>query len=165
VDHPGNYILTAGTCGKQPFFNTPEKRDLLERWLLDTLDEFGWQVQAWAVFDNHYHFVGLSPETGLGLTELTQRVHRGSARDLNKLDGVPGRSVWYRSWDTRITHERSYLARLAYVHSNPVKHGLVDDPRAYPWCSAEWFWTQAHGPFRDSVLSFQTDRVNVFDPF
>ena len=24
--------------------------------------EFGWQLEAWAVFSNHYHFVGHSPE-------------------------------------------------------------------------------------------------------
>lgn len=158
-------MITAGTQGKAPLFDTPEKRDILERWLLETLERSGWQTQAWAVFANHYHVIGHSPDSGLGLTELTQRIHRGAARDLNRLDGTPGRSVFYRCWDTRVSFEKSLLARLAYVHYNPVKHGLVEDPRQYPWCSAEWFWTKAYGPFRDSVLSFKTDRVNVFDPF
>ena len=27
-------------------------------------EEFGWHVEAWAVFSNHYHFVGYSPGTG-----------------------------------------------------------------------------------------------------
>jgi putative transposase len=136
VDHPGAYILTAGTYHKAPLFQGKERLDLLEKILLDTLLELEWQVQAWAVFPNHYHFVGLSPQTGLGLKELTKRIHARSAVELNRMDDALGRMVWYRCWDTRITFERSYLARLAYVHNNPVKHGLVVRAEDYPWCSA-----------------------------
>jgi len=28
-------------------------------------------------------------------------------------------------WDTRLTFEKSWLARLKYVHHNPLYHGLV----------------------------------------
>jgi putative transposase len=31
----------------------------------------------------------------------------------------------YEFWDTRLTFEKSWFARLNYVHQNPVKHGLV----------------------------------------
>ena len=33
---------------------------------------------------------------------------------------------------------KSYLARLNYVHQNPVKHGLVRVANQYRWCSAAW---------------------------
>lgn len=64
--------------------------------LLETLAERGWQTQAWAVFANHYHFIGFSPDEGLGLTELTRHVHGHTARTVNRTDGTPGRPVWYR---------------------------------------------------------------------
>ena len=73
--------------------------------------------------------------------------------------------VWYRAWDTRLSYERSYLTRLAYVHNNPVRHGLVQDAQEYPWCSARWFADRADRPFYKSVMSFKTDRVNVYDDF
>jgi putative transposase len=165
VDHPGMYILTAATYHKAPLFAGDERLDLLHDILLEELEKAGWQLQAWAVFANHYHFVGHSPESGLGLKMLTRAIHGRSAIELNKLDGTPGRMVWYRSWDTRISFERSYLARLAYVHNNPVKHGLVENAEDYPWCSARWFATQAERPFYESVMSFKTDRVNVYDDF
>src|SRR6185295_13265442 len=41
------------------------------------------------------------------------------------IDNATGRQVWYNFWDTKLTFENSYLARLNYVHQNPVKHGLV----------------------------------------
>ena len=158
-------MLTAGTYHKEKFFSDKERLDVLENTLLEVLEEFGWKVQAWAVFPNHYHFVGFSPDTGLDLENLTQKIHRNSARELNKLDDTPGRQVWYRCWDTKITYEKSYLARLAYVHRNPVKHGLVKDPIEYRWCSASWFLNHADRPFYETVMSFKTDKVNVMDDF
>ena len=130
-----------------------------------TLEERGWKIAAWAVFPNHYHIVGDSPETGLGLAELTREIHENSATELNKLDGTPGRMVWYRCFDTKLTFQKSYMARLAYVRRNAVHHKLVDEAEAYPWCSAAWFKLHASKPFFETILSFKTDRVNVYDDF
>jgi putative transposase len=165
VDHPGSYILTAGTYQRIPNFLGHEKLELLHDVLMEELDRAGWQLQAWAIFPNHYHFVGLSPEAGIGLTELTRRVHGRTSIHVNQMDLTPRRRVWYRCWETRITYERSYLARLAYLHNNPIKHGLVQDARQYRWCSARWFEDRASRPFFESVMSAPTDRVNVIDDF
>jgi REP element-mobilizing transposase RayT len=40
---------------------------------------------------------------------------------------------WHNFWETRLTHEGSYLARLNYVHQNPLKQGLVEVAKQYPW--------------------------------
>jgi hypothetical protein len=49
--------------------------------------------------------------------------------------------------------EKSWLARLNYVHQNAVKHGLVPIAHQYPWCSAPWFETNARRRIREiSVL-------------
>ena len=36
---------------------------------------------------------------------------------INKLDNAPARHVWYNYRDTRLTHQKSYLARLNYLDS------------------------------------------------
>ena len=46
------------------------------------------------------------------------------------------------SWDRELTFEKSYLARLNYVHHNPVHHKLVPVTGEYAWCSARWFETK-----------------------
>src|SRR5437868_13275590 len=51
------YIVTSGTLDKEHLFNTGTKRDVLERMLLSMSKEHGWQLEAWAVIANHYHFV------------------------------------------------------------------------------------------------------------
>ena len=47
--------------------------------------------------------------------------------------------MWHNFWDTKLTFEKSYLARLNYVHQNAVKHVLVPAANQYRWCSAAWF--------------------------
>lgn len=52
-------------------------------------------------------------------------LHEKTAKWINRLENAVGRKVWHNFWETRLTYEKSYLARLNYVHQNPVKHGLV----------------------------------------
>ncbi|MGB8475864.1 MAG: hypothetical protein WCE61_17420, partial [Candidatus Acidiferrum sp.] len=67
--------------------------------------------------------------------------------------------------ETRLTYEKSYLARLNYVHQNPVKHGLVPVASLYPWCSAPWFERTARPAQIRTIHRFKTDRLNVADDF
>jgi len=73
--------------------------------------------------------------------------------------------VWYQFFETRITYERSYYARLKYVNENPVHHGLAAEASNYRWCSAAWFEREANRAFQKTVASFKTDRIKVIDSF
>jgi len=161
----GVYFVTAGTLHKRPFFETPAQRDLLEGWLLSLARQHGWQLEAWAVFANHYHFVARGNPDSSNLREFVQRLHGVTSHDLNALDGVAGRQVWFNFRDTKLTHQYSYLARLNYVHQNAVKHGLVPVANQYPWCSAAWFERVASAAQVKTICGFKTDRVNVCDDF
>jgi len=91
--------------------------------------------------------------------------HASSARVLNKQYNLEGRTVWYQYWDTQITIQGSYLARLNYVMNNPVRHGLVNDAKEYPWCSANWFAKNAKKSHYKTVQNMKTDKVQVVDDF
>jgi len=158
-------MVTAGTYRKEKFFTSPDRLQMLHDLLLTTAHEFDWRLQAWAVFSNHYHLIAMSHTDPTSLKAFVSKLHAVSARAINKLDGVRGRKVWFQYWDTQITFERSYLARLNYVHNNPVHHGLVENVAEYPYCSAAWFEQKADSSFRETVASFKTDRVNVPDDF
>lgn len=129
------------------------------------LDDYNWLAQAWAVFSNHYHFVAKSPVEATSLKSMIQRLHSQTSREVNKLDEAPGRQVWFQYWDTCLTFEKSYYARLNYVHNNPVKHGLVEIAENYPFCSAAWFKSQIEPGFRRKVESFRYDRLKIVDDF
>ena len=159
------YIVTAGTFHKERLFDTDAKLDLLERMLLFLSKQQGWQLEAWAVLANHYHFVARGNPQSTHLGQFLRQLHYDTARGLNQIDGQAGRRVWYNFWDTRLTHQYSYLARLNYVHRNAVKHGLAAVANQYPWCSAAWFERTASPAQVKTIYSFKTDKVKVYDEF
>ena len=164
----GTYFVTAGTYQKLHQFRGRDRLSVLQRGLLTVVRDFGWSIEAWAVFSNHYHFLGHSPASEQGAASLSRMLgllHEKTASWINGLDGEPGRKVWHNFWETRLTYEKSYFARLNYVHRNPVKHGLVPVANQYPWCSAAWFERAATPAQVKTIYAFPVDRVNVYDEF
>ena len=161
----GVYMVTAGTLGKAHSFQGTQRLSLLESQLLELANHYRFQVEAWAVFANHYHFVVRGNPDSAELRKYIRHLHANTARDLNRLDHREGRKVWHNFWDTRLTYEHSYLARLNYVHQNAVKHGLVTVANQYPWCSAAWFERVATPAMVQTIYSFKTDQVKVDDDF
>jgi len=161
----GTYIVTAGTLHKEHFFRGKERLDLLESKLLELAKESGWQLEAWAVFSNHYHFVGSSQEGSGTLKDFLTKLHSVTATEINRQDRTPKRQVWHNFWETHLTYEKSYLARLNYVHQNAVHHGVVPVANQYPWCSAAWFERTATRAQVKTIYGFKTDRLDVLDDF
>ena len=159
------YRVTAATYGKRRLFNSAPSLDLLTRTLFEYAERFEWCLQAWAVMPNHYHFLAHAPADPDTLKSFLRSLHSTTARWLNQCDETPGRRVWFQYWDTCLTYEKSYLARLHYVHSNPEKHRLTADARNYRWCSMNWFMRNADNSFRRTVTSFKIDRLNIRDDF
>jgi putative transposase len=164
----GTYFLTASTYQQEHHFRGAKRLRVLHRGLLTVAEKFGWRLEAWAVFSNHYHFIGHSPEIAedaSSLADLLSVLHVKTAEWVNTLDNTPGRQVWFNFRETKLTHQRSYLARLNYVHQNPVKHKLVPVANQYPWCSAAWFERTASAAMVKSIYRFKTERISVMDDF
>jgi putative transposase len=164
VTERGTYIVTAATYGKQPLFGSKFRLNLLCETLMQLCHDRGWNLQAWAIFPNHYHFVAESAFPA-NLSKTIGRLHSLTARAVNERDHEIGRKVWFQYWDTLLTNERSYWARLHYVHENAVHHGVVARAANYPWCSAAWFERKATSAFRKTVFSIPCDRISVPDDF
>jgi len=164
----GTFFVTASTLHHAHHFLGPNRLGVLNRGLLTVAHEFGWQLEAWAIFSNHYHFIAHSPGDSTDATSLAtmlKTLHVKTASWLNRLDTTPQRQVWFNYWETRLTHQKSYFARLNYVHQNAVKHGLVPVANQYPWCSAAWFERTASPAQVKSIYRFKTEKLTVLDDF
>ncbi len=164
----GTYFVTCGTYLKEHHFKGNQRLQVLHRGLLTVAQDFGWRLEAWAVFSNHYHFIGHSPEDqpdARNLGDMLSCLHTRSAGWVNRLEGTPGRRVWYNFRETRLTYQRSYLARLNYVHQNAVHHRLVLNASSYPWCSASWFERTASPAMVKSIYRFKIDKLQTPDDY
>ena len=159
------YMITAGTLHKTPLFTTPAKLDLFRHTSFKLLDDYSISLHAWAFFKNHYHLILGFEDADVSHSAFIRCLHRELALRLNEIDASPSRKVLYQFWDTELTFEKSYLARLNYVHQNAVHHGLVQVANQYAWCSAAWFEEHGSQSFVNTVYSFKTDRLNVPDDF
>jgi putative transposase len=164
----GTYFVTVGTYLKEHHFRGEQRLAVLHRGLLTVCRDASWRLEAWAVFSNHYHFVAHSPETAddaKSLGRMLGLLHEKTAKWINKLDKAQGRKIWHNFWDTRLTYEKSYLARLRYVHQNAVHHRLVPVANQYPWCSAAWFERTATAAQVKTIYNFKIDQLQVSDEY
>ena len=164
----GTYFVTVGTYHRQHYFRGSDRLVVLHRGLLSVCAEFGWGLEAWAVFSNHYHFVARSPAdqaSAESLKSMLGKLHGKTATWLNRLDRSPARQVWHNYRETRLTYEKSYLARLKYTHQNAVKHQMVAVANQYPWCSARWFERTANPAQVKTIYSLPVDRIRTYDDY
>lgn len=163
---PGStYIVTAGTYKKESFFKNPERLTMLFTTLFEQAERFKCTLEAWAIMPNHYHFITHFEEQENMLSKMIQTIHSLTSRYINNEDKSQGRKIWFQYWDTCITNEKSYFARLHYVHMNPVKHNLVESAEDYLWCSMKWFLLNTDSSFIQTVLSFKCDKISIKDDF
>ena len=161
----GTFMVTASTWDKKKLFADGSRLRMLHDALLKIAPSHEWQLEAWAVFPNHYHFVAHSMRPAETLRRLIQELHSRTAKALNRHENSPGRKVWHNYWETHLTFESSYFARLNYVHNNPVKHGLVPVANLYPYGSAAWFERTATPAQVRTIYSFKTDDLDIEDDF
>jgi len=165
IDSDGIYMVTGATLHKEHFFTSSEKLSLLERELLSLAKQYQWQLEAWAAFVNHYHLVARGCPDASRLDDFLKHLHSNAARQVNQLDDTAGRQVWYNFWDSKLTFQRSYLARLNYVHQNAVKHGLVRVANQYPWCSASWIERTASPAAAKTIYNFKPEKLKIADDY
>jgi putative transposase len=159
------YMVTGSILHKQHLLSENKRKEFFLNTLFEKASDFNWDLQAWAILNNHYHFIGKSPENAGTLPKLIQQVHSITAIQINRWDNISGRRVWHNYWDTCLTYEKSYNARLHYVHINPVRHGLVKNAEDYPFCSYKWFLENGDDELKYQVFSQPIDKINVVDDF
>lgn len=97
-----------------------------------------WSVGRYVVMPDHIHLFVSPGETGI---ELEKWIAYWKSRFTKRHGNAEHR--WQKSfWDTRMRSQNSYAEKWEYVRSNPVRHGLVEEPGLWPYQGelAELIW-------------------------
>lgn len=155
-----HHIIQRGN-NRQAIFSSMADYQMLLSLLEENAQKFGVALHAYVLMSNHFHLLA-TPTTAEGLPQMMQAVGRRYVRHFNDSQGRSG-TLWegrYRS--TVIETERYLLACMAYIDLNPVRAGMVRNPRDYPWSSHahyvglrtdkmvtphSLFWTLGNTPF------------------
>ena len=95
-----------------------------------------YRLLAWCVMPNHLHVL-IETDSTFPVSKIVQSWKSCSARLINQHLGRSG-SVWMRDYFDRYIRDDHHLtAVIAYIHSNPVKAGLVSHEQDWPHSSAK----------------------------
>ncbi|MGH9739291.1 MAG: REP-associated tyrosine transposase, partial [Candidatus Acidiferrales bacterium] len=121
--------------------------------------EYGFKLVGYVVMPEHVHLLISEPARGNPSTVLKMLKQRASRRLRHRPrrrvstaqrsfqfasspDGLP--QFWQkRFYDFNVWSRKKKVEKLGYMHANPLKRGLVDDPRHWPWSSYAFY--QRHG--------------------
>lgn len=137
IDDMGRYkqieqFLDAGhgAC----WLKQPGVADIVEHALLHG-DGVRYRLLAWCVMPNHVHVL-IETDSTYPVSKIVQGWKSYTARLINQHLGRSG-SVWMRDYFDRYIRDDHHLAAvIAYIHSNPVKAGLVSLEQEWSYSSA-----------------------------
>jgi putative transposase len=79
------YMVTGSTLYKKRLLTENRHKSLVLEVLLEHANHWGWVLEAWAILENHYHFIAHAPDNALTLGKLMRQFHSKTTVMLNKL--------------------------------------------------------------------------------
>lgn len=135
VQAPGAHyhVGARGNDGKAVFVSDEDRRRFLAL-LGHVVDRYGWRLYAYCLMDNHYHLALSTPEPNLGVG--MGRLNQLYVQWFNHRHDRTGHLFARRYWSTVLESDAHMVAVIRYIATNPVRAGLCERPRDWPWSSA-----------------------------
>ena len=130
-------FLTNVTFARQALL--VEHVDLLWEAICTQQQKKHFDLMAWAILPDHMHLL-LNPGEN-DTSNLMRRIKLAFSSRLRRRQWKRSARTWqYRFWDRIMRDNDDVNRHIDYIHYNPVKHGLVDDPFLWPHSSLAEFY-------------------------
>ncbi|MCD4748009.1 MAG: transposase [Thermoanaerobaculales bacterium] len=111
--------------GEEVFAESEEAIEFLDL-LRELKKRDGLQVFAWSLLSKHFHLAVRTFAVPLSRTMRT--LQGGYSKAFNQRWRRTG-PLWQSRYQTRLVNDQQYIGQLIiYIHLNPVRSGLVEDP-------------------------------------
>ena len=111
-----------------------------------------YNVISWCIMPNHVHVL-IEVMKNISLSSILHSWRSFSSNEINKVLNRSGQ-LWMPEYFDRFIRDNEHFNNVVnYIHNNPVKAGLVDDPTKYKWSSAGYANFSSLGP-QASCLCF-----------
>jgi len=140
------HFIPCSCYRRQPVLHTARRRDLFLRILEQARCKYRFVVHGYVLMPEHFHLLMSEPEVG-DPSVVMKVIKQRFARRLNQRrkptpplqtalwDSTPD-PVWQkRFYDFNVWSQRKRVEELRYMHRNPVKRGLVEQPEQWRWSS------------------------------
>lgn len=155
------FHLTARTQGHEPWF-TPTLRTRVVDYTAYAIRTTDANLLAYAIMPNHLHLVVRQGRCSLG--RVMQPLLRRIALLVQRSHGVEGHVFERRFGDQRCLDPEYARNAIVYTHLNPLRAGLVEDPRSYGWSSHAFYAADGPRPATIGPVLAVDDGLRLFAP-
>jgi putative transposase len=143
----GTFFFTVVTNRRKPLFSSDRARAYLREATLAVQSERPFTLVATVLLPEHGHCIWALPEGDQDYSKRWGIIKSLFSKLWLAAGGNAGivsdartkhreRGIWQkRFWEHRIRNEQDFIHHVNYSHFNPVKHGLVQCPHAWPYSS------------------------------
>lgn len=152
------HVMIRGNERKKIFIDD-EDRERFIGTIREKNKERKFLVYAFCLMDNHIHL--LINEEHDQIPKIMQRIGVSYAYYFNKKYKRTGHLFQDRFKSEAIENERYLLAALKYIHNNPVKANMVENPAQFRWSSYNAYVSKHNTNYgiieRNAILSMLSD--------
>lgn len=140
--HDYLHFLTCSCYHRQPWLATAARRDLFLQILEEVRQRYRFVAVGYVVMPDHIHLLIGEPERGTPSTVMQVVKQRFARCVLRRANRNPAQGelwqrqpehVWQRRfYDFNVWSERKRVEKLRYMHRNPVREQLVEEPEQWP---------------------------------
>ena len=128
------YFVTTDTLKRRRVFRNLTDAALLQD-VLETSERYAFHLLSFVIMPDHLHAI-VVPRPGDTISQTMRFIKGSYARRHNERIPAHG-AIWQSSfYDRAVRREEDLFQFIHYIEDNPVKSGLVLDPKDYPFCSA-----------------------------
>ena len=150
------HVLARGN-NRQAVFKKPDDYSYYLGILSRYKEKYGFLLYHYVLIGNHVHLIIEPSEKGGRLADIMKGINLSYALYFKREHRHTGHFWQDRFKSILISKDDYLLACASYVELNPVRAGIVEDPKEYPWSSYNYY---AYGK-RDAV----TDEDPVYNEF
>jgi len=124
------FITTNLQHRQKLFYHEPYAKEAIDT-LYRTQHLHPFLLYGFVIMPDHCHLLLRVPEDE-SISRIMRQFKYGTSMNI----GIG--PIWQSRFHMKIVHEIRHVLR--YIHMNPVKAGLVEEPQDYPWSSACGKW-------------------------
>jgi len=126
------HVILRGNAKQDIFFDTEDRHRFLV-FLKDGIERYGFRLHGYCLMTNHLHLAIQVGETTL--SRIMQNLSLRYTKWINWRQNRIGH-LFHGRYKAIMVEADNYLAQLvAYLHLNPVRARMVENPEDYPWSS------------------------------
>lgn len=129
-------FITQVVNQRAPIFDNPIYVELLLQTLRNVKGIHPFSMVGYVFLPDHFHIM-MRPTGNSNFSQIMHSLKRNFTLEYKKITDISSKvKFWQKGfWDHLIRDDIDFERHLDYIHYNPVRHGLITIPEAWPYSS------------------------------